>query len=600
MDMSKYKSMFLSETEEHLRNMSALLVAVENDPADRDGIDALFRDAHSIKGMAASMGYTQMADLAHHLEDFLADFRKAGTIDPAAIDHLLQGTDLIEEVLAEIAADRPEPDVSAFMFAAPQAEDAPQNEHRLRLTLRENVVAPGARLLLLMGVFSEMGQIAAQRPSMEELKAGGAHRKIQFVLTGSLSRATIEEKVQCYPEVAELSFSDPGGEREPERRKQDRRQNSLASGTVRVDTVLLDRFINLTGELLTTRYALKTALKEQDLRELGEGLGQLEKLVGNLHSQVLKMRMMPVSTVTGRLPRVVRDLCRSNGKEIELKISGAGIELDRSILEEMSDPLMHLVRNAVDHGIERSGTVCIDVLRTRSHVQLRIEDDGRGMDPQLLRRRAREKGLIGERQAEVMRDADALQLICLPGFSTVDRVSETSGRGVGMDVVRSAVENLGGSLLIDAAPQAGTRITVTLPLSVAIIKILLFECAGKLLAMPLSRVIQTQLLSADKVLRRGKQRVFELKGETLPLLSLRKILGFSSPQGPTSLAVIVMELFGRRVGLVVDHFCGHQDVFVKKLPPPFDRLRGTGGGAVLGDGRVVFILDVQSLLEQQR
>ncbi|HKJ04199.1 MAG TPA: chemotaxis protein CheA, partial [Geopsychrobacteraceae bacterium] len=371
-------------------------------------------------------------------------------------------------------------------------------------------------------------------------------------------------------------------------------------GTVRVDTDLLDRFINLTGELVTNRYMLQTALGAQDWRELQEGLGQLGKLVKNLHGQVLKVRMMPVGSITERLPRVVRDLCRKNNKEITLKIEGAEIELDRSILEEVADPLMHMVRNSIDHGIEQRGTVLVKVWRERSQVQVQIQDNGRGIDPRKIREQALEKGLISPKQAQNMRDTDALQLICMPGFSTKEQVTETSGRGVGMDVVKAAVEKLGGTLLIASKVGQGSRITMQLPLSVAIIRILLLECDGKLMALPISRIIQTHQVERHEVQSSGKQLVVQLKDEKLPLLSLRKILKMPVPPASSQISIVVMELFGRKVGLVVDQLVGHQEVFVKKLPAPFDRLRGTNGGAILGDGKIVFILDVQSFLERRR
>jgi two-component system chemotaxis sensor kinase CheA len=352
--------------------------------------------------------------------------------------------------------------------------------------------------------------------------------------------------------------------------------------------------------LVTNRHALQTALAEQHWTELNEGLGQLGKLVKNLHGQVLKVRMMPASSITERLYRVVRDLCRKAGKEVTLKVEGAEIELDRAILEEVADPLMHMVRNAVDHGIEAQGTVHVSIRRQRSHVHILIEDDGRGIDPRKLRERALEKGLISARQAEVMSDMNALQLICLPGFSTTTEVTETSGRGVGMDVVKAAVEKLDGILQIDSALGEGSRITLKLPLSVAIIRILLIRCNDRLMALPLSRIQQTHQIEREEIQSRGRQLLVQLKDEKIPLISLRKILRMPVPPATSKISLVVMELFGRKVGVVVDQIVGHQEVFVKKMPAPFDRLQGTNGGAVLGDGQVVFILDIQGFLGGRR
>lgn len=612
MDMAKFKAMFLSESEEHIRSMGSLLVEAEENPADSEGINALFRAAHSIKGMAASMGYEQMTGLAHHLEDSLDNYRQDGEISRSGIDRLLAGVDLLEELHEDISSDLPERDVSEFMKQKPDAEQAAEETvpetkeagaHFLKLVLQENVISPSVRLLLVLKQLEALGTVENLSPERKQIMDGQDHRQLQLSLITKLNEQEIKQAFQDYPEIAEINFSTepPSTEKRGEDRRQgERRGKAVTGGTVRVDTGLLDQFINLTGELITNRHMLQTAFGDQDWRELNDGLGQLGKLVKNLHGQVLKVRMMPVGSITERLPRVVRDLCRTNGKEITLKIEGAEIELDRTILEEVADPLVHMVRNSIDHGIEEKGTVQVKVWRERSHVQIQIQDDGRGIDPQKIRERALDKKLLSPKQAKSMSDSNVLQLICHPGFSTTDQVTETSGRGVGMDVVKAAVEKLGGTLLIDSKVGQGSCLTMKLPLSVAIIKILLFECEGKSLALPLSRILQTQQVDREEIITSGKQMMMELAGEKLPLISLRKVLGMSVPPAAKQISLVVMELFGRKVGLVVDRISGHQEVFVKKLPPPFDRMRGTNGGAVLGDGRVVFILDVQGFLERRR
>jgi two-component system chemotaxis sensor kinase CheA len=619
MDMSKFKAMFLTESAEHLRSMSTLLTALEGQPQNREGIDALFREAHSIKGMAASMGYERMARLAHHLEDTLDGFRKQGEISPAAVGRLLSGVDLLEDLREDISDNLPERDIAEFIeqggdrFATSgeQTLEPPAAEGALHvaLNLQDNVVAPAVRLLLIVKQLEVLGAVEQLSPDLEELSAAGRdHRQLQLRLKTGLTPRDIEQAFADYPEISQLRVAATApaaatrgqDRRRDDRRRGDRRQQGVAGATVRVDTALLDRFINLTGELVTNRHRLQTALGAQNWRELNEGLGQLGKLVQSLHGQVLQVRMTPVGSITERLPRVVRDLCRKNGKDVQLLIEGAEIELDRTILEEMADPLMHLVRNAVDHGIVEQGTIQLRIWRERSHVQIQIQDDGRGIDPQKIRQRAVEKGLLSARQAQALRTAEVLQLICRPGFSTTEQVTETSGRGVGMDVVKAAVEKLGGILLIDSTLGRGSRITMQLPLSVAIIRVLLLECDGKLLALPLSRILQTRQIERQELRRSGKQLLIQLKDETLPLLSLRKILGMPVPPAAARISLVVMKLFGRKVGLAVDRLVGHREVFVKKLPPPFDRLRGSNGGAVLGDGQVVFILDVQSFLERRR
>ncbi|WP_020678204.1 chemotaxis protein CheA [Geopsychrobacter electrodiphilus] len=604
--MSKYKVMFLTEAREHLQKMSAQLVTVEADPSNQNGIDALFRQAHSIKGMAASMGFMQTAGLAHHLEDTLDLFRQKGHITPEAIDSLLAGVDLLEALLEDIDADREERKVEEFYHAkelrheVAEVADAGtvsptvvEEKFRLQLSLHDKVVSPAARFLVILRHLSTLGKVLTSDPTQEQILRGGVVRHLDLTLQTSLDIGAIKACLKNYSEISNSDVALP-------ETKPAAQGAGSAGATVRVGTDLLDRFISLTGELITSRYMLQSAAGAKDWGAMKDGLGRLARLVKDLHHQVLQVRMMPIDTVTGRLPRLVRDLSRKSNKDIRLELEGTGIELDRSILEELTDPLVHMVRNAIDHGIEQKGTITVRAWRQRDQVMLQVADNGAGMNPETLRRRAFEKGLISQAQLEAMRDYDALQLICLPGFSTAPQVTETSGRGVGMDVVKSAVEKLGGVLHIDAVQGRGTRFTLKLPLSVAIIKVLLLHVDGKQVALPITRVLQTIEVDRHQIQISGKQRVFSHHEELLPLISLRKILNLPIPKAAEFVAVVVTEVLGRKIGLVVDGFSGQREVFVQKVPSPVDRLHGLGGGTILGDGRIVFILDIQGLLERRR
>jgi two-component system chemotaxis sensor kinase CheA len=613
MDIEKYRKMYLVEAAEHLQKMAEQLVAVEADPEDQDGIDGLFREAHSLKGMAATMGYETTARLAHYLEDHLNDCRAQGKITGALIDHMLADADLLEGLLEDIGKEQPERDVDAFITGGlPQrgieleleelvepvahADRAPADEAGLliRLQLADTVVAPGPRLLVLLKRLADFGTILESTPSEEKIQQGQVSRILQVNLATDMPQEQIYQHLHNYGELKDIAF--PAA---PAEEKSHKRPVSSAT-TVRVDTDLLDRFINLTGELITNRYMLQGAASEENWQELNEGLSQLARLVKNLHHQVLQVRMIPLESVTGRLPRAVRDLCRSSGKDVQFKVEGASIELDRAILEELTDPLTHMIRNAIDHGIEQQGMVQIKAWRERDQVLIQVSDNGRGIDPEQIRQRAIERNLISPAQAQTMRDYDAYQLICVPGFSTAEQVTETSGRGVGMDVVKTAVEKLGGILLIDSTPGEGSRITMKLPLSVAIIRVLMIKCADVLMGIPITRVLQTLEISPQEIQTSGKQLVISLHGELLPLLSLRKILQQPKSTAQNTLSLVITEVFGRKVGLVVDRLVGQQEVFVQALPSPFDRLRGNSGGAILGDGQILSLLDLQSMLEKRR
>ncbi len=404
----------------------------------------------------------------------------------------------------------------------------------------------------------------------------------------------ISQQLEKYSELQTISF--PVAEEE----KENKPKNKPIEKTVRISTELLDHFINLTGELITNRYQLQNALKKQNWNELDEGVGQLTRLVKNLHHQVLQVRMVSLESLAGRLSRTVHDLSRSSEKEVSFQTDGMKIELDRAIVEELTDPLIHMIRNAIDHGIEKSGTVSIRAWRERDQVLIEIADDGGGIDLEKIRERALEVGLLTPLQAKSIRNYDLLQLICQPGFSTVEEVNETSGRGVGMDVVKTAVEHVGGILLIDSTAGKGTRFTLKLPLSLAIIRVLIVECADIRMAMPITRVVQTVEIAASEVQSSGKQLMIHYQNELLPLLSLRKILKLPKGGHFDPISVVITEVLGRRIGLVVDQLVRQQEVFIQRLPAPFDQIRGCSGGTILGSGEIIFLLDLQSLFERRR
>lgn len=642
MDMSKYRGMFLSESAEHLKNMGRLVIALEANPGNRETIDTLFREAHSIKGMAASMGYDHSAELAHHLEDLMDGFRKGGEVPPAVVDRLLSGIDLLEGLLGDITDNLPEREIAAFLQAVnvtepaaaatpqpspapplldldldlelppppasqpprvstplapspPAAAATPQGARvrsvLVRIDLAPETAAPAARALLIIKELAQSGTIATTTPAEAQLQQGVPLRHLEVLLESSAEIAQLQQRLAAIADVQRVEIDD-AAERsgEPAVRREE------GGRTVRVRTELLDRFINLTGELITTRYMLQNAAREGRWRETGEGLDLLARLIGDLHGHVLQVRMMPLESATGRLPRLVRDLARKTGKEVQLRISGEDLELDRAIIEELADPLVHLVRNAVDHGIERSGEVTIRAWREKDLALIEIADNGRGMDVEKIRGKALERGLIAPAQAKMLRDREILQLVCLPGFSTAESVTETSGRGVGMDVVKSSVENLGGSLEIGSELGRGTRFLLKLPLTVAIIRILLVNCAGRTVGIPITRVVRALEIAPEEVRSSGRQPVVTLADEMIPLVDLNQLLGLPSPAQRNPLPTVVTEQHGRKVGLLVDRFSGQREVFVKTLAFPLDSINGVTGATVLGDGSVVFIIDPQALL----
>jgi two-component system chemotaxis sensor kinase CheA len=498
-----------------------------------------------------------------------------------------------------VSAFLPVADASADATAAAALPAAPPRPVagrtlQVRVELTADAAAPAARALLLLREMERLGTLLESTPAAAELQQGGPFRRLDAWLASELPPTQIQQTLAAMADVARVSLA---GSRPPEPARPPQRDEG--GRTVRVRTELLDRFINLTGELITNRYMLQTAFQEERWGDAGETLNQLRRLITDLHHHVLQVRMMPLESITGRLPRLVRELGRKSGKRVELRITGEDVELDRSILEALADPLVHMVRNAVDHGIAASGAVSVRAWREKDLALLEVADDGSGMDLPAIRRQALEKGLVSPEQAKAMPERDVLQLVCRPGFSTAPEVTETSGRGVGMDVVKTAVENLGGVLDIQSEPGCGTRFLLKLPLSVAIIQVLLVESAGRTIGIPITRVLRTLEVSRAEVRAAGRQMLIPFEEESIPLLSLRKLM--QQPAAPVrgNLSVVVTEGRRRKVGLVVDRLVGQREVFVKALASPLNRLPGLHGATVLGDGSVIFIIDPQSLLEQR-
>jgi two-component system chemotaxis sensor kinase CheA len=648
MDMSYYRGLFLTETREHINNLSKLVVILEQEPDNRETIDALFREAHSIKGMAATMGFDRTASLSHHLEDLLDDFRSSGQIPSAAIDYLLSGIDILDGLLDDLESNRPERKIEDFLRETPEpqpimvaeelvglpqelllavddeeafvhieaeeseseklvtdaealgeAEDETASEeepipeepdaYQVLVDLAEDTQA-AARGLLILREMEKSGELISSRPDMAALRGGAPCQQIQVWLRTTLAKGHIEEALLKISGVVKVSFID-------DRRKEERRNRDEGVRTVRVRTDLLDQFVNLTGELITHRHMLNTATTSRDWDDLTQTLTQTGRLLDDLHHHVLQARLMPLESITGRLPRIVRDLSRKTDKKVTLQLTGAEVGIDRAVLEELTDPLVHLVRNAVDHGVEQEGIVTVSARREKDLVLVEVADDGKGMDADQLRQKAVDRGLMTTPQANNLSDRDALMLVCQPGLSTAEVITETSGRGVGMDVVKAAVGNLGGTLEILSAPGQGTRFQMRLPLSISIIKILLVSCAGHPMAIPITRVQRTLDLPTSEIQRSGQKRVFSLDEEVFSLHSLSGALGLPEVAAGETTWVILTEVQGRRFGLQVDHFLGQREAFVKSLGFPLNLLTGLSGATVEGDGQVVFIIDPSSLLE---
>lgn len=539
MDMSQYRDLFVSEARDHLSAFSELIVRLENVSDDQAAINELFRHAHSLKGMAATMGYDPITRLSHIMEDQLSRVRN-GEIPFASslADLLLESADALAGMVSQV-----ESGIAAITDAAGLIERLAAFDHDAAKTfLKEFPEEPN--------------------------------------------------KVPSEP-VTQTSH-------------QFRQSDSLKS--VRIKTETLDHLVNIAGELFTNRHRLAECVRQSGLSGFDEPLHQLSALLRDLRDVVFKARMVPFVLIAERFPRLVRDLARKQGKEVTFHIEGKNIELDRGVLEEIADPLVHILRNAVDHGMDApdervasgkpyNGEISLTVIRDKDHVDIVIADDGRGMDPELLKTKALEKGIITSEQANAITPQEALMLICSPGFSTAETVSEISGRGVGMDAVRSAVHSLGGGLSIYSEVGLGSRIVLRLPITVSIIHVLMVRSGRLDVAFPVNVVTRTLELGREDIIDDSGQKVVDLDGVRVPVRSLSRLLGQPVLSAATANIVpaVVCETGGGLVAFLTDRLLGQQEIFVRPLATPLSFLKGISGATITGDGRVIFVIDAASL-----
>ena len=554
MNLAKYAALFQSESREQLSTMNEELLALERSPTASEPVSAVFRAVHTMKGMSATMGYATVTALAHELESLLDRVRHAEiTVDRSVTDTLFAAVDALERAVEiEVAGG------SAEVASAPAL----------------------ARLQELARARTDTLASTAILGTTQEYAIPGTTQ--EFAISG-----TTQE------------FAIPSDAASKARR---------APRTVRVELRRLDGLTNLAGELLVARGRLSDVANEIAHPALDEALAQASRLISDLHDEIMASRMVPVGQVFDRFPRLVRDAAHSLGKEIELALVGREIELDRSMLDEIGEPIVHLLRNAADHGIElpelreragkpRAGQLTLTVTRERQMVTMRIQDDGRGIDRDGVLARARAQGLV-DATVESLSDEDLVRIISRPGFSTAREVTDISGRGVGIDVVLTRVRALGGSVEIASKPGQGTTVTLRLPVTLAIVRALLARVDGEMYAVPMTHVRETVELRLSARRRVQGREVMLLRDEVVPLLQFREIVGLPEARSLSadgSTQVIVIESEGRRTGLVVDEFAGQQDIVVKGFDGVRDGLALFSGATILADGAPALIVDVSSL-----
>lgn len=685
MDTNQYMDMFLDESHEHLQSLNEGLLSLEENSDDVSVVNEIFRNAHTLKGMSATMGYNKIAELTHEMEDVLDLIRKEQLkLNEDIIDTLFKCLDSLEQMinsvgdgeaedvvdvtdlvakLSSISKGTPMPKAAdATAEAAPQeAADSPSivltdidkdvlkqakesgmiGVH-VQVTLAATCLLKSARSYMVMNALDELGDVIKSVPPAEDLEQEKFDHTFDVLLITAAEVKDVEEALESISEIEKVlvnvvdteakaeeqvtpAEAPKAAEAKPQAKapvktpakapakkeasKKDAAHHKHQSQSVRVDIDKLDTLMNLMGELVINKVRLEQIGQTHRLAELTETLEQMDRVTTDLQNIVMKVRMVPVSAVFNRFPRMVRDVSKELNKEINLTIEGEETELDRTVIDEIGDPIMHLLRNSLDHGVEhpddreakgkpRTGEVGLIARHEGNNVVIMVTDDGAGINADVIRRKAVEKGMISQEDADKLDDADAVRLIFLPGFSTADKITDISGRGVGMDVVRSKIEALSGHVDVETKIDEGSVFKIKLPLTLAIIQAMLVKVQEEMYAIPLGSIDSTINIQPTDIKTVRNKEVIVLRGEIIPIIRMEETLQVPHVKDSDEIFVVVVHAGEAKAGIVVDNLIGQQEIVIKTLGNLFAGLKMFSGATVLGDGRVALILDVATMMQQ--
>ncbi len=676
MDMSQYLEIFIDESKEHLQTINEQLLELEKSPEDISIVNEIFRSAHTLKGMSATMGFEDLASLTHQMENVLDGIRNHKiTVTPEILDVVFRAVDNLEAMINSIAeggdGKRDVREVVQQLKLIEQGESPVivKNDHEsvstassltqtygefeynvlqqsieqgfhtyeIRVKLRADCLLKAARVFMVFETLNQAGEVIKSNPSVELLEEEQFDQEFIVTVVSKESAeelykriikvSEIEEVIVMPLDIDKLKMTQEQAEPKTEAQQQEtevavtlekeeqkeketaHKQTAAVNKTIRVNIERLDILMNLFEELVIDRGRLEQISRELNNPELHETVERMSRISSDLQNIILNMRMVPVETVFNRFPRMVRQLARDLGKKINLEIIGAETELDRTVIDEIGDPLVHLLRNAVDHGIEtpdvrrakgkpEEGTVRLKAYHSGNHVFIEIEDDGAGINREKVLQKAINKGIISKQNAANLTDKQVYELIFASGFSTADKISDISGRGVGLDVVKSTIESLGGSVTIDSQEGVGSVFSIQLPLTLSIISVMLVEIQDEKYAIPLSSIIETAIIKKEDILHAHNQKVIDFRGKVVPLLFLKDI--FEVPvckEEEDFLSVVIVRKGEKMAGLVVDSFIGQQEVVLKSLGNYLTSVFAISGATILGDGQVALIIDCNALIK---
>lgn len=671
MDMSQYLDVFLEESKEHLNSLNEKLLILEKDPGDIAALNEIFRAAHTLKGMSSTMGFDDVADLTHHMENVLSDLKQGDlAVSTDVVDILFECFDRLQMMVDQIeSGSSPSSDNADLIQALETIKDGPAGEPRpeaevgpleksrdgevqqasfvfneyditvmkealsrafqvyyLKVVVHPDCLMKSVRAFMVFKALEEDGEIIKSNPSAQDLDEGKFEGEFELVYLTRLAQEEITARVNSISEikleaVQEINLEHVNREQDSVRRKEqpDEEKSTPASGpvpdegknrkikqTVRVDIERLDNLMNLVGELVMHKGRLEQIGETRQVTDLNETIEQIDRITTDLQSVVMKVRMVPIEQVFNRFPRMVRDLAKDLDKEVDFYIEGKETELDRTVIDEIGDPLVHLLRNSLDHGIEPAeerikqgkpavGMVMLRARHEGNNVYIEVEDDGAGLNAEDILAKAVEKGLIDAKDAKQMGMEEAVDLLFSPGFSTSSAITDVSGRGVGLDVVKTKIESLNGEIFVDSTPGQGTRFRIKLPLTLAIIQALMIGIQDEVYAIPLSSVDETTMIQKHDIKMVQNQEVMMLRGNVLPIFRLTQLLELSETEQNDEMYVVVVRKGERQIGLMVDSLIGQQEIVIKSLGKLLTGIPGIAGAIVAGDGNVRLILDITTL-----
>ncbi|MGG2108105.1 chemotaxis protein CheW [Lysinibacillus pakistanensis] len=692
MEVNQYLEMFIEESKEHLQACSEHLLELEKNPEDLAIVGEIFRSAHTLKGMSATMGFEDLADLTHKMENVLDAIRNEKIhVSPEILDVVFESVDHLEEMVMDIAnggdgkrdvsstvaqlkrielGEEAIPEVVATIEApsAPavasvleydsfeetvisQSAEQGFNAYEISVKLREDCLLKAARVFMVFEILEKDGDVIKSSPSVEKLEDEQFDQQFHVAFVTKESAEDMQKKIMKVSEVEEVNVATIDQKQFSEKEfqvneevaatttaqvevvdkaaatpenntpaaksaktatpaKADKSHAPVGNKTIRVNIERLDILMNLFEELVIDRGRLQSIATEVNHGELNETVERMSRVMGDLQTIILTMRMVPVETVFNRFPKMIRQLSRDLNKKINLEIIGAETELDRTVIDEIGDPLVHLIRNSVDHGIENptarrakgkpeEGTVVLRAYHSGNYVFIEIEDDGAGINRDKVLAKAISKGVVTQEQSYSMSDKQINELILASGFSTADVISDVSGRGVGLDVVKTTIESLGGNISIESTQDVGSIFSIQLPLTLSIISVMLVEIEKEIYAIPLSSIIETSIIRSSEIMNAHNQKVIDFRGKVVPLVFLEEI--FEVPrkeqQDDEFHSVVIVRKGEKLAGLVVDSFIGQQEIVLKSLGNYLTNIFAISGATILGNGKVALIVDCNALIK---